>query len=301
MDKNYLREKWLTNDLTPEEQDAFDAMEDSVFLKEIIKEGQRFKGQNPTKVLAFDKLEKSLKEKPNTTLNWSKVVLRIAAVFVVGLGLYSVFSTNQRSVFETQIAQTEKIELPDQSTVILNELSQIDFDAKNWDTERNIELDGEAYFKVAKGKRFDVNTKFGTVSVLGTQFDVLARDTIFSVICYEGLVEVSHNNITTQLSAGKAYRVIKDIPQTYNVAVIQPDWLQNMKVFENANIGDVIAALENHYKIKIRTENIDHSILFTGAFELDNLENALKATTQSLNLTYTINAKNEVTIRNAKE
>ena len=301
MDKNYLREKWLTNDLTPEEQDAFDAMEDSVFLKEIIKEGERFKGQNRTKVLDFDKLEKSLKEKPNTTLNWSKVVLRIAAVFVVGLGLYSVFSTNQRSVFETQIAQTEKIELPDQSTVILNELSQIDFDAKNWDTERNIELDGEAYFKVAKGKRFDVNTKFGTVSVLGTQFDVLARDTIFSVICYEGLVEVSHNNITTQLSAGKAYRVTKDIPQTYNVAVIQPDWLQNMKVFENANIGDVIAALENHYKIKIRTENIDHSILFTGAFELDNLENALKATTQSLNLTYTINAKNEVTIRNAKE
>ena len=39
-------------------------------------------------------------------------------------------------------------------------------------------------------------------------------------------------------------------------------------------------------------------MLFTGAFELDNLDNALEAITQTLNLTYENNGDNVITIRN---
>jgi ferric-dicitrate binding protein FerR (iron transport regulator) len=300
MDKNYLIKKWLDNDLNSEEQKAFDALEDKAFLNEIIDEGKRFKGQNTSKVTAFENLEKGLAQKPEKTFNWTKTLLKIAAVFVIGFGLYSLFSKEQHSTFETQLAQTEQITLPDNSMVTLNQLSQIEFD-DNWDKERNVHLKGEAYFKVAKGRRFDVKTDFGTVSVLGTQFNVTARDSIFSVICYEGLVQVVHNNKTTKLPAGKAYRIINGITEAIDVTVIQPEWLQNMKVFEQASIADVFASIEQHYNVKIVTNTIDNSILFTGAFELDNLDNALKATTKSLNLTYVINNKNEVVIKNAKE
>jgi ferric-dicitrate binding protein FerR (iron transport regulator) len=301
MDKNYLIKKWLNDDLNSEEQKAFDALEDNAFFNEIIEEGKRFKAQNPSKVMAFENLENKLNQKLKSSPNWTKVIMRIAAVFVVGFGLYFLFDKDQNSTFETQLAQTEDIILPDSSMAILNELSQLNFDKKTWNTQRNVQLNGEAYFKVAKGKRFDVNTALGTVSVLGTQFNVSTRDSIFSVICYEGLVKVVHNNQVTELPAGKAYRVTKGKTDTFDVAVIQPDWLQNMKVFEQASIGDVLASIESHYNIKIITEDIDRSILFTGAFELDNLENALKATTKSLNLTYVMNNKNEVVIKNAKE
>ena len=300
MDKNYLIKKWLDNDLNSEEQKAFDALEDKPFFNEIIEEGQRFKGQNTSKVSTFENLEKGLKQKPEPTFNWTKTLLKIAAVFVIGFGLYSLFNKDQHSTFETQLAQTEQITLPDNSMVTLNELSQLEF-SDNWDKERNVQLKGEAYFKVAKGKRFDVKTKSGTVSVLGTQFNVIARDSIFSVICYEGLVQVNYNNKITKLPAGKAYRIINGKPEAFNVAVIQPEWLQNMKVFEQAKIADVFASIEQHYNIKIVTNTIDNSILFTGAFELNNLDNALKATTKSLNLTYVFNNKNEVVIKNAKE
>lgn len=301
MDKNYLIKKWLKNDLTPQEQNAFDALEDSPFLKEIIQEGERFKTQNPFKATTFEKLEKALVKKKNTTYNWTKIITRIAAVFIIGFGLNFIFNKNQHSTFETQLAQKKQVTLPDNSTVTLNELSQLDFDNKNWDNQRSLQLKGEAYFKVAKGKRFDVNTDFGTVSVLGTQFNVVARDSIFSVICYEGLIELIHNNGTIQLPAGKAYRIINGKPEAFDVAVIQPEWLQNMKVFEQASIGDVFAAIESHYNIKIVADGIEKSILFTGAFELDNLDNALKATTQTINLTYEIKNNKVVIIRNAKE
>lgn len=300
MDKNYLIKKWLDNDLNSEEQKAFDALEDKQFFDEIIEEGQRFKGQNTSKVSTFENLEKELKQKPEPTFNWTKTLVRIAAVFVIGFGLYSLFNKDQQSTFKTQLAQTEQVTLPDNSMVTLNELSQLEFN-NNWDEERSVELKGEAYFKVAKGKRFDVKTTSGTVSVLGTQFNVIARDSIFSVICYEGLVQVNYNNKITKLPAGKAYRIINGKPEAYDVAVIQPEWLSNMKVFKEARIGDVFASIESHYNVKIIAEDVDNSILFTGAFELDNLDNALKATTKSLNLTYEINVKNEVIIRGAKK
>tara|TARA_R110002096_G_scaffold30724_4_gene91362 strand:+ start:8 stop:913 length:906 start_codon:yes stop_codon:yes gene_type:complete len=301
MDKNYLIKKWLENSLTIEEEITFNKLEDNTFFNEIIEEGKRFKGQNPYEVNTFENLENKLDKKQSSSFNWTKIITRIAAVFIVGLGLYSLFNKDQHRTFETQLAQTEQITLPNNSIVTLNELSQLGFDDKNWDKKRSVELSGEAYFKVAKGKRFDVNTAFGNINVLGTQFNVIARDSIFSVICYEGLVQVIHNTNKVQLPAGKAYRVVKGKTETFDIAVIQPEWLQNMKVFEQANIGDVFASMESHYNIKIITDDIDSSILFTGAFELDNLENALKATTESLNLTYVMNNKNEVVIKNAKE
>ncbi|MCF6224313.1 MAG: FecR domain-containing protein [Flavobacteriaceae bacterium] len=300
MKKNYLIKKWLENDLTSEEQKAFDALEEKAFLNEIIQEGKRFKGQNTSKVTSFENLEKGLHQKPKSTKNWTKTLVRIAAVFVIGFGLYSLFDKDKHSTFETQLAQTEQITLPDNSMVTLNELSQLNFN-DDWSKERNVKLKGEAYFKVAKGNRFDVNTEFGTVSVLGTQFNVIARDSIFSVICYEGLVQVLFNNKITKLPAGKAYRIINGAPEAFDITVIQPEWLRSMRVFEQASIGDVFASIESHYNITIVADDIDNSILFTGAFELDNLDNALKATTKSLNLTYEINSKNVVVIRNAEE
>jgi len=301
MDKNYLIQKWLENDLTAEELDAFNALDDSAFLKEIIQEGKRFKGQNPTRVLDFENLEKEIFKHKKKTFNWTKVITKFAAVFVLSFGLYFLFDKDQQNSFTTQIAQTEQVILPDNSVVRLNELSQINYNNKNWNKERSIKLSGEAYFKVAKGKRFDVNTKFGTVRVLGTKFNVTARDSIFSVICYEGLVQVNYNNKTTKLPAGKAFRIINGKPEDFTVVVVQPEWLQNMKVFEQAKIGDVFAAIESHYKIQIIADDIDGSILFTGAFELDNLDNALKAATQTLKLTYEMQNAKVAIIRNAKQ
>jgi len=301
MDKDYIIKKWLNGDLTNEEQRAFDEIEDSGLLKEILEEAERFRGQNPSKVVAFEKLEEKLHQRNTSNTNWLQLISRIAAVFVVGIGLYFLFKNDPNKVYTTELAQKEIVNLPDNSQVTLNSLSELSFSATQWDDERSVALKGEAYFDVAKGKRFDVNTAVGKVSVLGTEFNVIVRDSIFSVVCYEGLVQVVHNNKATQLPAGKAYHFLKGNTQVVDIALAQPKWLQNLSVFEGATIEQVFEALEDEYQIRIVIDQIDNTTKFTGAFEHDNLENALKEITQTLKLTYEINTDKTVIIKNVKK
>lgn len=301
MDKNYLIQKWLTNDLTTQEQIAFEQLEDSSFLKEIIEEGQRFKNQNPTKVVDFQTLERKLHKKSEPGNTWVKALVGIAAMLVVAMSLYHIVTSSGATTFETQIAQKEKITLPDTSVITLNELSTVAFNENKWEQEREIKLEGEAFFKVAKGKRFDVRTGLGTVTVLGTQFNVKSRDSVFSVICYEGLVQVSFNGASYKLPAGKALTSKNNRLTQYDVSIIQPEWLQNMKVFEKTTITNVFKSLESHYNIEIIAPDIDKSIEFTGAYELDNLENALKEVTRTLKLSYTLKNAEVVITKDAEE
>ena len=301
MSKNFLIQKWLNNDLTAQEQKVFDTLEESDFLKEILEEGHRFKAQNSSKVGTYEKLKKKLPLKKNKEYRLPQIFARIAAVLIIGLSLLYYFENEKEIVFKTQRAQKEQITLPDASQVTLNELSQVHFNPETWDQKRSLQLRGEAYFEVAKGKRFDVHTEFGTVSVLGTEFNVIARNGTFSVTCFEGLVQLSHQKNTFLLPAGNAYRFQNGVGKSFSVAEIQPDWIQNLKVFEQKNIEVVFKAMEEHYKIKIVSESINSKLLFTGAFELDNLENALKEVTKTLDFTYEIMNPNIVIIRNAKK
>ena len=141
----------------------------------------------------------------------------------------------------------------------------------------------------------------GTISVLGTEFNVIVRDSIFSVSCYEGLVQVTHNNETTRLPAGKAYHFLNNTPKVTDVVLAQPKWLQNLSVFDGATIAQVFKTLENEYQIQVVVDQIDGTTKFTGAFEHNNLNNALKAITQTLNLTYEFSTDKTVIIRNAKK
>ncbi|MGW9685956.1 FecR family protein [Flagellimonas sp. 2504JD1-5] len=301
MDKDYIIKKWLNNDLTKEEEHIFDEIEDSGLLKEIIEEANRFRGQNRSKVVAFEELEEKLDQRKDSNTNWTRFAYRAAAIFVLGIGLYFVLKGDDQHMFTTQMAQTEVINLPDNSKVTLNSLSQLSFNDVKWDEERSLQLKGEAYFDVTKGKKFEVHTPFGKISVLGTEFNVIARDSIFSVVCYEGLVQVAHNNDTTQLPAGKGYHFFNNTPQVVNVALSQPKWLQDLSVFEEATIVQVIKVLEEEYQVQVVLDQIDVATRFTGAFEHDNLENALQAITQTLKLTYEFSDTNTVIIRNAKK
>ena len=164
----------------------------------------------------------------------------------------------------------------------MNQDSQLEYNVSNWDKKRTLELKGEAFFDVEKGKRFDVNTKFGSVSVLGTEFNVLSRDSIFKVSCYEGLVQVVYGSETINLPAGNEFVVLSGNAEKIDITIAEPYWLKNMSVFKNASIDAVLKEIENQFDITIHDAFVDKEIMFTGAFEHNNLENALKAVMQPL-------------------
>ncbi|RCT54807.1 FecR family protein [Winogradskyella sp. KYW1333] len=299
MNKEYLVKKWLSNDLSDTETKAFNALEDADFYKEIIEEAQRFNGNINAKVESFNTLDEKLVSKNNTSINWIKVISSLAAILVVGFALFTLINKDQISSFKTALAQNETITLPDNSVVNLNELSELKYDSSNWDENRSLQLKGEAFFDVEKGKQFDVNTDFGKVSVLGTEFNVLSRDSIFKVSCYEGLVQVIYNDEKIKLPAGTEFILSTGKGLKSSIAVAEPYWLKNMSVFENASFKIVIDELKKQYNIKVQYPS-DLNIKFTGAFEHDNLENALKSITNPFNLTYKIQSTNEVIIKDGQ-
>ena len=114
--------------------------------------------------------------------NWAKQLIKIAAILAISFSVYY-YTTTLDTTITTLAAQKTTIDLPDASHVSLNALSSLTFNKKDWDDERDITLNGEAYFKVAKGERFTVNTSSGIVTVLGTQFNIKQRDNLFEVVC----------------------------------------------------------------------------------------------------------------------
>lgn len=300
MDKEDLIKKWLNNDLSEAEAKSFQDLEDAKLYEEIIQEGQRFKGETRAKVQSFETIEPKLFTKKPDSINWIKIVSKIAAVFVIGIGLLALWNLEKTSAINTEYAQNETITLPDNSVVHLNELSQLEYSTSNWDDKRLLELKGEAFFDVEKGKRFVVNTQFGNVSVLGTEFNVLSRDSIFKVSCYEGLVQVYYESNQIKLPAGTEFVLKHGKGQKNPIRVAKPYWLKSMSVFENASIDNVIKEIEKQFDIIVIKAYDPENLMFTGAFEHNNLENALKSITQPLNLTYEISNNNEVTIRNVK-
>ncbi|WP_339685774.1 FecR family protein [uncultured Nonlabens sp.] len=299
MEKEYLLKKWLNNDLSESEAMAFQAMEGSELYKEIIEEAQRFNGTTQEKVDDFELLKSKLKDKEKKPVRWMNVAARIAAVFILGIGIFTYLDRDQINNFATISGQKQSITLPDNSIVTLNESSELLYKASQWEDKRILNLKGEAYFDVEKGKRFDVITDEGTVSVLGTEFNVLSREGVFKVSCYEGLVQVAYNSSLVQVPAGTEFTLGSGNLLKSDVLLSQPTWLNNMSVFENAAFKNVILELENQYQVKIQFPK-DTNRIFTGAFEHDDLENALRSITQPLDMTYIILNDKEIMISNGQ-
>ena len=131
---------------------------------------------------------------------------------------------------------------------------------------------------MAKGQKFTVNTKAGNVSVLGTQFNVIQRNGVFEVTCYEGMVNVNFKKIEKNLSAGDSFKVIDgQIVETGNTITQKPSWLNDESTFSSVPLKYVLAEFERQYNIEIEVYNIDTDQLFTGTFTHTDKDLALKS------------------------
>ncbi|MNX79026.1 fec operon regulator FecR [compost metagenome] len=286
--------KWFNNELSSKEIEDFKQSEDFDTLKKIAHYASQLetpKVDAQAALEAFKVRNQSKKKTKVRSLNF-KTFYRVAAVLVVMLtSAYFLFFNDTKS-FETQIAQTKTVTLPDHSEVILNSATKLSFNEKKWAHKRALTLEGEAFFKVQKGKTFSVNTTAGVVTVLGTQFNVKERKNYFEVNCYEGLVSVTYNNETVKLPPGKTFRVINGIIENVEDFNAQnPSWIQQESSFNKIPLDQVIAELERQYDIKIKVEGVDTSKLFTGSFTHTDKEIALQAVTIPLKLGYRIQGK----------
>ena len=296
MKENYFLAKWLANEISEAELKKHISEEDLRAYKKIVSTTNTFETPEFYAHENLAKLDLSKSKTKVRKLNFTKYIYRVAAVFAIIFATYY-FVENRTQQYNTTIAEKINFELPDNSSVDLNADSKIAFNPVNWKKNRNLSLSGEAYFKVAKGAKFTVNTTMGNVTVLGTQFNVIARSNYFEVVCYEGLVSVTYKNNTIKIPAGSSFKVLNsEIKFNKFVSETAPLWIQNISSFKSMPYWYVINELERQYNISITYNQKYSDSLFTGNFEHSNLENALKAITIPLNLNYTFVSDTEVSL-----
>ncbi len=297
MEKKDLLDKWLNDGLTPEEFEFFRMIpEFSSYLKiDTFVKDIDLPAHDIEAGLRDLKTRKAIPETKNQKVISLNRVLRIAAILILLLASYF-FISNYTIDESTNLAHTEIVSLPDNSEVTVNENSQLRYKRFNWGNNRLISLEGEAFFKVEKGSTFIVETEQGTITVLGTKFNVISRGKEFVVSCYEGLVRVTQGDISIDLPAGRAIDLSDRELQLSDIYTIEPGWIYNESRFDDKPILNVLSVLKSEYNVDLTTENIDVNLRFTGGFPNNDLEAALQAITVPLKLNFSIDSKDAVTI-----
>lgn len=289
MKKEDLIKKWLDNELSVEEMQAFQQLEEYDSYVKLSEKAHYFKAPAYNAEEAYKKLKPVIAKKriAKKRVLFFKPLAQIAAVLVLGLLAYSIFFSSDLTTVETFAREKKSITLPDNSLAQLNALSTLSFDESNWQKERSVDLNGEAYFKVAKGARFDVETNSGVVSVLGTEFNVKNRLNYFEVQCFEGKVQVVYQDNRTVLTAGQTIRIVDGFISNPTTDLVSPSWIANKSSFQSVPYAEVLAEFERQYDVEIKTE-MNTEVLFSGVFSHNNQTSALQSITIPFGLEYTI-------------
>lgn len=158
-----------------------------------------------------------------------------------------------------------RYELPDHSVVWLNSGSTLRYPTVFRSDNRNVELNGEAYFEVeADNERpFYVNTRHGlTVYVYGTRFNVTAYedDSNIETVLEKGKVNVISPDRKTimQLAPGEqllynkqSQKLIKNKVDIYEKVA----WKDGKLIFRNASLDDIFKRLSRHFNVDIQFNN----------------------------------------------
>lgn len=290
-DTKYAR--WLNGELTPEEQAAMDASGELQELEAIKKAMTNLRLPKYDHDAAFQQLKEKRKAPPKKNparirrLTW----ISAAASILILVGLFYWLQLPKVQHFQANNGETLEISLPNGSIVTLNDGSSLQYNKNQWQQQRQVDLQGEAYFDVTKGPEFSIQTRQGTVTVLGTQFNVRSREEIFQVDCYSGRVQVARDNQNAILTAAQTASWQNSTLVTDSLTLDRPAWQSGLAQFSNASLKSVFAEFERQYDVSIIGESVDLSSSFTGAFRLNNLEQGLRDFCTPKGLNYQINGK----------
>lgn len=245
---------------------------------------------------------------PKLKTRYLSSFVKIAAALILGLfiGVYTSSLKVKEKEPEYYAAHSPKgsvseMILPDGSVIFLNADSRIKYSMQGEKGIREVFLDGEAWFEVAKNKEkpFVVHTNSYKVSVIGTQFNIKAYGSEKEVVTTleEGSVAIqSGNNFKfiedKVLKPGEQLifntETREALIKTVNTKRFT-SWKDNKLIFINMELKDLIVLLERKYGVEI--EVINKEILdlhFDGTLKNESIIEILDILKKTLPLEYNI-------------
>lgn len=203
--------------------------------------------------------------------------------------------------------QRAELILPDSTKVWLNAHSRLMYPVTFQENNREVELDGEAYFDVKRNEAspFIVKTKKLEISVLGTEFNVSAYSerSDFEIALLKGRVELKSTEaaFTYRMQPGEQIRY-KD--GRYAASRIKDmdyfKWKEGLLCFNNQPIEEIIDKLCLYYDVRIEVGSQPFlKERYSGKFRVkDGVEQVLKVLQLEHKFTYTKdNESNLITIK----
>jgi len=239
---------------------------------------------------------------------WQRVAAVWTAFIVSTIVLWMLIDRYNTKKYQTGYGQTQTVQLPDGSSVVINANSAIRF-KDNWDEQdkRVVWLDGEAYFDVkhrANHQPFLVHANEVQVKVLGTSFNVRQRQDRVTVVLVNGKVRLTYGNgDELEMKPGDLVEFTgastKNIRQHVNVQHYAA-WKERQLVFDHMPLREVARLIEEQYGYQVLigdTTLLDEQLTLKLPTDqlpvlLESLEKLfdLKVTREEKRITFTRNA-----------
>jgi len=223
--------------------------------------------------------QKDLSKEPIIRQLWVRVA-SVAAILALGLLIGGTVTylfwpetkSTEQLVFETPRGEKSIVKLPDGTEVWLNANSRLVYSSFT-STYRQVELRGEAFFKVAHNENapFVVRTNECDIKVLGTTFNVMAYDEFGrkEITLLDGRVNVLTDGDVQILRPGQALILKNHQTQISEVNASQSSaWVDNKFNFKDIPLSELMKRLENWYDVDITLENLSgKEVNYTGTFK----------------------------------
>lgn len=259
----------------------------------------------------YEQFKKQKREKTGPVRFPLNNVLKYAAVFAVGVftALSAVLvhdglktPDSPPVVYATVIGdkdQVSRILLPDSSSVWVNSRSKITYNNNFGITNRDIALEGQAYFQAAKNKRLPlvVKTNGFEVKVLGTRFDVCAypEDRNVNVVLESGKVEIGQVGSDSkhyQLAPGEmatCNRRNNEVTISKVETRLFTSWKDGLMIFQDDPMQVVISQLERRFNVQVVVKDPEvYNSVFTATINHEPLDKILKAMEFSASIKATV-------------
>ena len=248
----------------------------------LISAGNKADGQASTSHINADELyeqimtnvrhvPEGLTVKPGKRALWIRIAASVAVFLSVGWWwLYRpADKAPDGAGFEVAAADNvvrftakDYIHLPDGSTVLLNHGSELSYNEETFgDADREVTLTGEAYFDISvdAARPFVVRTGKVNTRVLGTAFNVNAREGKIVVTVTRGLVEVGDDaKVYAQVKPDERITIntasnVFEMEEANVAAALR--WKEESMIFDGITLAETAGMIEERYQVKVLIAN----------------------------------------------
>ena len=302
-----LVSQWIDRNLSLEEEEKMRNHPDFAYFEALLKNISQFESPEMDLDTSFNRLIEKKAEienepssipvnKPKIFKLRRNIILGAIAASILLFIIGPIFFWNNELIYETGLAEKIDISLPDGSQVALSAMSSLKLNKKDWNKDRTVSLQGEAFFEVEEGSSFVVETNAGNVSVLGTKFNVKESSYGLDVQCFEGKVSVKVDQVEKVLNLGQAVQFQHTGVREYSISSPGPDWQQDFSQFEATRLDFVFEEMKRYYKNRFILQNLEDRH-FTGRITHTDLDAALTNICGPMGLQYTISPNGDVVIK----